>query len=109
MTERVVVLDAASGRRLGGDADPPPEPPEPEVPKVPGYLAIDLGASRLAAGIVDLDGEVILRDRVATPARNVWPALTNLVGRVMAANPGEVEPTVCGVTCPGRSTAAPAR
>jgi glucokinase len=97
----VVVLDAASGRRLGGDPDPPPEPPEPEVPKVPGYLAIDLGASRLAAGIVDLDGEVILRDRVATPARNVWPALTNLVGRVMAANPGEVEPTVCGVTCPG--------
>lgn len=101
VTERVVVLDAASGRRLGGEPDPPPGPPEPEIPKVPGYLAIDLGASRLAAGIVDLDGEVILRDRVATPARNVWPALTNLVGRVLAANPGEVEPTVCGVTCPG--------
>ena len=101
VTERVVVLDPASGRRVGGEPDPPPEPLEPEVPKVPGYLAIDLGASRLAAGIVDLDGEVILRDRVATPARNVWPALTNLVGRVMAANPGEVEPRVCGVTCPG--------
>ncbi len=95
------MLDAASGRRLGADAEAPSEPPAPVVPSVPGYLAIDLGASRLAAGIVDLAGDVVVRDRVATPARNVWPALTQLVGRVLAANPGEVEPTVCGVTCPG--------
>lgn len=101
VTERVVVLDAASGRRLGDEAEAPATPPEPPTPKTPGYLAIDLGASRLAAAIVDLDGEVVVRDRVATPARNVWPVLTQLVSRVMAANPGEVEPTVCGVTCPG--------
>lgn len=101
VTERVVVLDAASGRRLGEEAEATAPPPEPPTPKVPGYLAIDLGASRLAAAIVDLDGEVVVRDRVATPARNVWPVLTQLVSRVMAANPGEVEPTVCGVTCPG--------
>jgi hypothetical protein len=25
-------------------------------------------------------GEVVVRDRLATPARNVWPALTQLVG-----------------------------
>jgi len=31
----------------------------------------------------------------------VWPVLTQLVGRVLAANPGEIEPTICGVTCPG--------
>jgi glucokinase len=71
------------------------------VPPAQGFLALDLGASRLAAGIVDRDGEIAVRDRVATPARNVWPVVTQLVGRVLAANPGEVEPTIVGVTCPG--------
>ena len=66
-----------------------------------GFVAIDLGPSRLAAGIVDPDGEVIVRDRLATPARNVWPALTQLVKRVLAANPVETAPSWVGVTCPG--------
>lgn len=66
-----------------------------------GYLAIDLGPSRLAAGVVDQSGEVVVRDRLATPARNVWPALTQLVRRVMAANPTGVVPRTVGVTCPG--------
>lgn len=66
-----------------------------------GYLAIDLGPSRLAAGVVDEHGEVVVRDRLATPARNVWPALTQLVKRVMAANPSGVVPRTVGVTCPG--------
>lgn len=66
-----------------------------------GYLAIDLGPSRLAAGVLDAHGEVVIRDRVATPARNVWPALTQLVSRVLAANPTDVEPASCGVTAPG--------
>lgn len=64
-------------------------------------MAIDMGPSRLAAGIVDLDGDVVVRDRLATPARNVWPALTQLVRRVLAANPTEVEPSWVGLTCPG--------
>lgn len=67
----------------------------------PGYLAIDLGPSRLTAGIVDVDGGVVLRDRVSTPPRNVWPALVQLVRRVLAANPSDVVPLVVGVTCPG--------
>ncbi|MCB0967433.1 MAG: ROK family protein [Ilumatobacter sp.] len=67
----------------------------------PGYLAIDLGPSRLTAGVVDTAGEVVLRDRVATPPRNVWPALTQLVRRVLAANPTEVAPIAVGLTCPG--------
>ena len=66
-----------------------------------GYLAIDLGPSRLAAGVVDEQGKVVVRDRLATPARNVWPALTQLVRRVMAANPTGVVPRTVGVTCPG--------
>jgi glucokinase len=64
-------------------------------------LAIDLGPSRLTAGLVDARGEVLVRDRLATPARNVWPALTQLVRRVLAANPSGAAPGLVGVTCPG--------
>jgi glucokinase len=71
------------------------------VPTVDGFVAIDLGPSRLAAGIVNLDGEVVVRDRLATPARNVWPAVTQLVKRVLAANPTDVVPSWVGLTCPG--------
>lgn len=66
-----------------------------------GFVAIDLSPSRLAAGIVDPAGEVVIRDRLATPARNVWPALIQLVRRVLAANPTDVAPMWVGVTCPG--------
>lgn len=66
-----------------------------------GFLAIDLGPSRLTAGVVDEHGDVVLRDRVATPSRNVWPALTQLVRRVLAAKPSDVTPIAVGLTCPG--------
>lgn len=66
-----------------------------------GYLAIDLGPSRLTAGVLDADGEIVVRDRLTTPARNVWPSLTQLVKRVLAANPSDIVPTAVGVTCPG--------
>ena len=67
----------------------------------PAFLAIDLGLQRLAAGVVDATGAVVVRDRVATPARHVWPALTRLVSRVIAASPGDTRPITCGVTCAG--------
>ena len=38
---------------------------------MPTYLAIDVGTDRLAAGIVDDLGEVLVRDRVATPPRDM--------------------------------------
>lgn len=102
VTERVVVIDAEAASRRAAELAREAAPPEPVEPLLAtGFLAIDLSASRLAAAIVDADGEVVLRDRVATPARTVWPALTQLVGRVMAANPGDVLPGACGVTCPG--------
>jgi glucokinase len=90
---------------------PDREPIEPRVvPRPTGsegdrterrYLAIDLGVSRLAAGVVDDDGRILVRDRVTTPARHVWPALTRLVGRVLAASPDDVRPVAAGVSCVG--------
>jgi glucokinase len=102
-TERVVVIPPSPGRGWATETAEPAAPDTTVADRPPpeGYLAIDIGASRLAAGIVDADGEVLVRDRVATPARNVWPALTQLVGRVLAANPSAAEPCACGVTCPG--------
>ena len=66
------------------------------------YLAIDVANDRLAAGIVDDRGEVVVRDRVTTPPRDVWPALHRLVRRVVAARPDDVDgPVGCGVSCEG--------
>lgn len=74
------------------------------------YLAIDIGGTKLAAGIVDSGGELVVRDRIATPAREVWPALARLVKRVVAASPSA--PVACGVGCggpmaPGGETVSP--
>jgi glucokinase len=66
------------------------------------YLAIDVGTDRLAAGVVDETGVVVVRDRVTTPQRDVWPALHRLVRRVVAARPDDADPLeVCGVSCEG--------
>lgn len=66
------------------------------------YLAIDVGTVRLAAGVVDDNGEAIVRDRVTTPLRDVWPALHRLIRRVVAARPADADPLeMCGVSCEG--------
>ena len=72
-----------------------------QIEQIEQILAIDLGASRLSAGVVDADGTVLVRDRVATPARHVWPTLVRLIRRVLAAAPSDATPTACGVSCPG--------
>jgi glucokinase len=100
VTERVIVIDADQASRRAAELAEEATAPAETAPAT-GFLAIDLGATRLAAAIVDGDGEVVVRDRIATPARSVWPAVTQLVSRVMAANPGEILPGACGVTCPG--------
>jgi glucokinase len=99
-TERVVVLDPETAASRIADLQAAAAEPAAPVPTT-AWLAINVAASRLSAAIIDADGELIVRDRVSTPARNVWPALTQLVSRVMAANPGDVLPGACGVTCPG--------
>lgn len=63
------------------------------------YLAIDVGSAKLAAGIVAEDGEVLVRDRISTPARDVWPALARLVTRVQVSAP--TTPVGCGIGCGG--------
>lgn len=58
--------------------------------------------SRLVAGFVDRSGEVLVRDRISTPSRDVWRALEQLIRRVMAAAPAELgRPAIAGVSCDG--------
>ena len=65
-------------------------------------LAVVVDPGRLAAGIVDGRGEVLVRDRIGTPTREVWRALEQLVLRVLAARPDEVAtPMAVAVSCAG--------
>lgn len=68
------------------------------------YLGVDVGASRLAAAVVSEHGEVLVRDRVPTPGREVWPALSRLVRRVMAAAPSPPVAVGVGVGGPMNAT-----
>ena len=61
-------------------------------------LAVVVDPGRLAAGIVDQRGEVLVRDRIGTPTREVWRVLEQLVRRVLAARPDDVAaPSSCTV------------
>jgi glucokinase len=65
-------------------------------------LAVAIEQGRLVAGLVDRSGDVLVRDRISTPSRDVWRALEQLIGRVMAAAPDEFgPPTIAGVSCDG--------
>jgi glucokinase len=63
------------------------------------YLAVDVGGTKLAAGVVDDSGRILVRDRLLTPPRDVWPTLSRLVLRVVAAAPADL--VGCGVGCGG--------
>ncbi len=76
--------------------------PDDPVESVPHVLAVAVEPSRLAAGLVDARGDVLLRDRVTTPARDVWRSLERLIRRVIAAAPdGLGAPSGVGVSCVG--------
>ncbi|MEZ7961005.1 MAG: ROK family protein [Ilumatobacter sp.] len=65
-------------------------------------LAVAIEPSRLAAGLVDAKGELLLRDRVTTPTRDVWRTLEQLIRRIIAAAPpGLPRPRAVGVSCIG--------
>jgi len=63
------------------------------------YLAVDVGGTKLAAGVVDDSGRILVRDRLLTPPRDVWPTLSRLILRVLAAAPYAA--VGCGVGCGG--------
>ncbi len=65
-------------------------------------LAVAVERGRMVAGLVDRSGDVLVRDRISTPSRDVWRTLEQLIGRVMAAAPAERgRPLVAGVSCDG--------
>lgn len=69
---------------------------------MPVCLAVDIGATKLAAGLVGETGTVLASAQMPTPvggtAESVFAALTGLMGEVRAAGP---TPVVCGVGCGG--------
>ncbi len=65
-------------------------------------LAVAIEPTRLAAGLVDSDGGILVRDRISTPTHEVWRNLEQLVRRVIAAAPeGVGAPHAVGVSCAG--------
>jgi glucokinase len=70
-------------------------------------LAVDIGGTKLAAGLVGSDGAVSGDTHVPTPhtadAAAVWSALASLIERV-AANAPDGSLTICGVGCGGPMT-----
>lgn len=67
-------------------------------------LAVDIGGSKLAAGLVDSGGVLTGRSTVPTPrgpnAERVWAALESLVAGVLSGTGSSVS-GVCGVGCGG--------
>ncbi|HVX22935.1 MAG TPA: ROK family protein [Acidimicrobiales bacterium] len=68
-------------------------------------LAVDIGGTKMAAGLVDRDGRLQSTAVVPTPpgadAAALWAALSGLVGGVLHRAPGTGAPVVCGVGCGG--------
>ena len=65
-----------------------------------GILAVDIGGTKLAAAVVTAQGDIIRRDRVATPVRAPWITLSTLIKRIQAAA-SDIELVACGVACGG--------
>ena len=62
-------------------------------------LSVVVDPVRLSAGIVDAAGDVLVRDRISTPSRDVWRVLEQLIGRVLAAASDDVAaPEAVGVS-----------
>lgn len=67
--------------------------------RVSGYLAVDVGGTKLAAGIVSPDGELLSSAQVPTPRVGVWKALAALVDDQLHGS--SIDVSVCGVGCGG--------
>lgn len=68
-------------------------------------LAIDIGGTKLAVGLVDGRGQVLVREQVPTPPGNDSEALFAAVVDVVARVQGGGNIVVCGVGCGGPMSA----
>lgn len=66
-------------------------------------LAIDIGGTKIAAGVVDGDGRILRRAMAPTPGRDLFERLVALVDEVRRDDPAV---SACGVGCGGPMTAA---
>ena len=64
-----------------------------------GYLAVDIGGTKLSVGVVSGSGEILSHGRALTPQVQVWSTLSELIASQMVAS--EVELVACGVGCGG--------
>jgi glucokinase len=68
-------------------------------------LAVDIGGTKLDAGLVDQSGSILARSRAATPAspraEDVFSALTAVLDEVLAGAGAGPGPGACGVGCGG--------
>ena len=71
-------------------------------------LGVDIGGTKLAAGLVDADGRVLHADRVATmqgaSGDDLWRSLVELTERVVGggiAEPSPVSGSAAAVRCNG--------
>lgn len=67
-----------------------------------GFLAIDIGGTKLAVGVVSTSGELLSRMQAQTPVTNVWGALKKLIDAQILESPVTLE--ACGVGCGGPMT-----
>jgi glucokinase len=82
-------------------------------------LAIDIGGTKMAAGLVDRSGTLLARTQVPTPdvarrqeQETLWRTLADLVSQVQGQAAGDDRLVVCGVGCggpmsPGGETVSP--
>ncbi|MFC4534283.1 ROK family protein [Sphaerisporangium dianthi] len=77
------------------------------VPGLDSVLAVDIGGTKFAVGLVDAQGQVIVADRVATPpggdASTLRKALDGLIDSVLARRP-DANLVGVGVGCGGPMT-----
>ena len=64
-----------------------------------GYLAVDIGGTKLSVGVVSTTGEVLSHGRALTPQVNVWQALQVLITDQVVNS--SVDLIACGVGCGG--------
>lgn len=68
-------------------------------------LAIDVGGTKIAAGVVDTNGSLLLREQRPTPAGDphaLWRTMTELISLVRDRSTAEL--VACGVGCGGPMT-----